>query len=167
MDGWIDHTPLDCCDYWSTAFQNRSADNDDDDVANSIVGFYVTTIVIMIVMMHLIQQPGLPHNYAPPSLRFTILRLLAESQATSTKRAGERTHRFLTETAKSLLSFRLSTSWCVGAVLRGLSKTKRSDSPTPLCPSSTLVFAHYSHPCCWVEIKLEEENVEFRKIWDI
>ena len=108
MDGWIDHTPLDCCDYWSTAFQNRSADNDDDDVANSIVGFYVTTIVIMIVMMHLIQQPGLPHNYAPPSLRFTILRLLAESQATSTKRAGERTHRFLTETAKSLLSFRLT-----------------------------------------------------------
>ena len=67
MDGWIDHTPLDCCDYWSTAFQNRSADNDDDDVANSIVGVYVTTIVIMIVMMHLIQQPGLPHNYAPPS----------------------------------------------------------------------------------------------------
>ena len=62
----------------------------------------------MIVMMHLIQQPGLPHNYAPPSLRFTILRLLAESQATSTKRAGERTHRFLTETAKSLLSFRLT-----------------------------------------------------------
>ena len=32
MDGWID-----CCYYWSTAFQIHSADNDDDDGADSIV----------------------------------------------------------------------------------------------------------------------------------
>ena len=41
--------------------------------------------------MHLIQQPGLPHNYTMPSLRFTILRLLAESQATSTKQGKKNT----------------------------------------------------------------------------
>ena len=55
----MDHTPLDCCDYLSTAFQIHIADNDDDDGADSIVGVKGSTNFFFFRNISLIREGGL------------------------------------------------------------------------------------------------------------
>ena len=99
--------------------------------------------------MHLIQQPGLPHNYAPPSS-------LHNSQTlgripSHVNQAGKKNTQ-IPHQARKITPLIPSPPLYIlvrGSGIERAFKDKEvgfSNSIVPLI--STLVFAHYSHPCC-------------------